>query len=443
MHDWDSRQESAEKFIDDYADVPTAEEAATVVLAGVTKPRTASDASIIFTLWNTMMGSTLLIMPYSFHECGWVLGVAMALVIAYISKYTTAIIVRYGMPLDPSAEFADLAHTFLGRKGWGCALIASLGVCLGAACAMHGYLAKTLDQLFDNEHDDGGFGLKHELTRMLGKHQQGAAAALALIVLFPLVNMPSMSLLARFNSMGVICVLCILLVAIVSATIAGPSPSALESSSIAQPIGTSSKVLGIFSLAFFVQNCSITVFRAAANQQNNERNLRIAYVLVYFTYVGMGLISTVCPPLHNEAALSTFGKRGFLALKQPPQMAGFLLAARVAVLLQCITVYPVLLYFVRAQFFSAFIYRKAYPGVLPVLALNLLLVGTTAAITIGGVDISDILRFTGAFSSLICIYGIPAFLQWRLGTSPVWRRFVILVSLLGTGILCVVVQLLP
>ena len=77
------------------------------------------------------------------------------------------------------------------------------------------------------------------------------------------------------------------------------------------------------------------------------------------------------------------------------------------------------------------------------LVLNLLLVGATAAVTIAEITISDVLRFTGAFASLVCVFTIPALVQWRSGTGPVWARMAVMVSLLALGSLAVVVQLLP
>ena len=71
-------------------------ESALAALAGLEhKPvGSASDASIIFTVWNTMMGSTLLVMPFCFAISGWALGLALMALVAVVSKYTTSIILR-------------------------------------------------------------------------------------------------------------------------------------------------------------------------------------------------------------------------------------------------------------------------------------------------------------------------------------------------------------
>jgi sodium-coupled neutral amino acid transporter 9 len=90
-------------------------------------------------------------------------------------------------------------------------------------------------------------------------------------------------------------------------------------------------------------------------------------------------------------------------------------------------------YIVRAQLFTAFYFKKSYPGLLPVVAINILVLSVTSAITISGMHISDVLRFTGAFCALVCVYGIPAVVQWRQKRPARWKRRAVLVGLLAIG----------
>jgi len=55
----------------------------------------ASSAGIIFTLWNTMMGSTLLVMPYTFQQAGWLLALVLSVVCAVVSQGTCSLILQY------------------------------------------------------------------------------------------------------------------------------------------------------------------------------------------------------------------------------------------------------------------------------------------------------------------------------------------------------------
>ena len=45
----------------------------------------SGSAALVFVLWNTMMGSTLLVMPSCFRESGWLLGLVLAVLCAGVS----------------------------------------------------------------------------------------------------------------------------------------------------------------------------------------------------------------------------------------------------------------------------------------------------------------------------------------------------------------------
>ena len=79
----------------------------------------ANSMGIVFTVWNTMMGSTLLVMPYTFNEAGWLLALILSVVCAATMRYTGGLILYYaeGLMADPAAEFADLARLHFGRAG--------------------------------------------------------------------------------------------------------------------------------------------------------------------------------------------------------------------------------------------------------------------------------------------------------------------------------------
>lgn len=66
-----------------------------------------SSVGIIFTLWNTMMGSTLLVMPYTFQQAGWLLALVLSMVCAVIAQFTCGLILTYdALPSTPIAVHA-------------------------------------------------------------------------------------------------------------------------------------------------------------------------------------------------------------------------------------------------------------------------------------------------------------------------------------------------
>ena len=64
-----------------------------------------SSIGIIFTLWNTMMGSTLLVMPYTFQQAGWLLALVLSMLCAVIAQFTCGLILTYdALPDSPIAR---------------------------------------------------------------------------------------------------------------------------------------------------------------------------------------------------------------------------------------------------------------------------------------------------------------------------------------------------
>ena len=268
---------------------------------------------------------------------------------------------------------------------------------------------------------------------------------IVLVVTLPLANLPSIRLLARLNTVGVFCFGIIMAFAFVSAGVAGVSEDAFDPDELAKP-GSAGIVFGIFSLSFFIHNALITIMRSAATPAHNGRDLTVAFALTWACYIVMGASACICPPLGDIGALSgPLARNGILSLEQPPAMAPVLIIARSAVLIQSMTVYPVLLFIVRSQVFTA-LYGKGYPGPLPVLVLSSLMATITTVFTALGVDIADVLKFAGAGGGLVCCEVLPALIHAKVsrerGALTAWRVLVV-VLLCVFGVMCFALQIIP
>ena len=421
----------------------------------------AGSLGIIFTIWNTMMGSTLLVMPYVFQESGWLLGAAICAFCAMVSQYTCSLILKYAAVLmsSPSAEIADLAEMHFGLVGRYTVFGVGNLVVIGAAAAMHGYCAAVMQELVEFPHEQGGFDW--------GTIPNPKYYALAVLVpCLPLANLPSIRLLARLNTVGVFCFMVLLSFAYSSlnynhralnynqvllsfayssAAYAKVDVNALQQPYLAKP-ASAGIVFGIFSLSFFIHNAVITIFRSSAEPSKNQRNMTVAYTLTWWCYASMGVLTNLCPPMHNLAALaSDNAKNSFLSIPQPAEMANFLIIARLAVLVQSITVYPVMLFIVRSQVFSV-VYRNPYPGPLPVLLLSSAMACMTTALTLAGVHISDVLRFAGAAGAMICSFGLPALIHGKVSREQrqlTFFRTLVVAALCAFGAFSLGIQFIP
>lgn len=83
----------------------------------------------IFSIWNTMVGSSLLTLPWAFAHAGILVGVFIALACAFTSTYSCALIIKNGRGED---DFADVAFKVIGKCGWFFTIFTSVLLMLGA-----------------------------------------------------------------------------------------------------------------------------------------------------------------------------------------------------------------------------------------------------------------------------------------------------------------------
>jgi sodium-coupled neutral amino acid transporter 9 len=429
------------------------------IRAGSGRQNRTGSAGIVFTLWNTMMGSTLLVMPNIFWQSGWVMCTLVSVIVASLATHTAGLVLHHaeGLMADESAELGDLAALHFGKTAKWITFITGSGVLIGAATAMHCYARTVLEHLVEYGPEQGGlcFAAGHEdadgegpCAAALGKYANWVYTLSVLPITVPLANLPTIRLLARIGGVGIFCFLTILAFAFTSAFVSaaehgvqGTDPAEYwrpESASIA---------FGIFSMSFFIHNAHITIMRGAAQPHKNQRNLATAFFLVWICYASMGVASNLFPPGGDFAALgSDDAANGLISLAQPKAMAPFLVLARIAVLVQAITVYPVLLFIIRAQLFSAVYFKKPYPGWMPVLLFSLTLATISSTVALAGIPISVILKFVGSAGGFVCVFCIPALVHaavhWKNGTFSLLR--LLQVSLIcGFGTYALVVQLVP
>ena len=142
------------------------------------------------------------------------------------------------------------------------------------------------------------------------------------------------------------------------------------------------------------------------NPENNARDLFIAFVLVMLSYASVGLL-------------------GFLAFYDPKKAHGginqdflnmfadtnyFAFAAKIALFLQLISVFPTLCFIVRIQFFGL-TFKTLYPGFLWVLLLNFVVCTVGVIFSVFYPNIGTILRFVGPISGMIYIFIFPIWIH--------------------------------
>nr|BBG43568.1 solute carrier family 38 member 9 [Dugesia ryukyuensis] len=89
-----------------------------------TPPGTQSSFITIFSIWNTMMGTSLLSMPWAIQQSGFALGIFLMILVAGLAFYTAYLVLKSteNLPLEPgrtafTSDFSDACKFYLGRPG--------------------------------------------------------------------------------------------------------------------------------------------------------------------------------------------------------------------------------------------------------------------------------------------------------------------------------------
>uniref|UniRef100_A0A7N8WU71 Neutral amino acid transporter 9 n=1 Tax=Mastacembelus armatus TaxID=205130 RepID=A0A7N8WU71_9TELE len=316
----------------------------------------------IFAIWNTMMGTSILSMPWGIKQAGFTLGILILILIGLLMLYCCYIVLKSPKAIpnvDTSDwEFPDVCRHYFGRFGQWSSLIFSMVSLIGAMVV---YWVLMSNFLFNT-----------------GQFIYSTISVVYLIVLvtFKAVRLGFHLEFHWFDSTQIY----------------------VPEFRVLFP-----QLTGVLTLAFFIHNCIITLMKNNRDQKNNVRDLSVAYLLVGLTYLYVGVLifaSFPSPPLSKDCIEPNF-------LDNFPSNDVLVFVARTLLLFQMITVYPLLGYLVRVQVMGQ-IFGNHYPSFLHVLALNILIVGAGVLVARFYPNIGSIIRFSGATCSLALVFVFPA-----------------------------------
>uniref|UniRef100_UPI00358FB59D neutral amino acid transporter 9-like isoform X1 n=1 Tax=Myxine glutinosa TaxID=7769 RepID=UPI00358FB59D len=407
----------------------------------------------IFVIWNTMMGTSLLSIPWGTMQSGFTMGIILIVVVGLIMLYSAYRVLQ--SPKDiagstPEYEFTDVCEWYFGRPGRGLVLAFSMIAICGALIVywvlMSNFLYNTGKYIFDTVNGvnvtdivpkyDGSspvicptpphmhntsLSLKASLKTFSSYwHKQKTVPFYLIVLILPLLNFPSVNFFARFNNIGTLAIFYLIILVTIKVSQLGFHMdvhwiSCNDLHYVPEFRKTFPTMIGILSQAFFLHNCIITVMKNNRHQKNNVRDLSIAYGLVggTYIYVGIFIFSTFpAPPLWKTCIQQNF-------LDNFPNNDILAFVARIFFLFQMITIYPLLAYILRVQLFTE-IYGKTYPSLLHVLVLNIILISSGVAMARLYPQIGTIIRYVGATCSLVFVFVLPhlthILAKWRRGT---------------------------
>ncbi|KAL3869211.1 hypothetical protein ACJMK2_041921 [Sinanodonta woodiana] len=421
----------------------------------------------VFSLWNTMMGTSLLSMPWAIKQAGFINGIVLLIVMAGLMFYTSYRILKCveGQTLDGQlVEFSDVCRRYLGRCAEGVAVLSSLLVLLGGIIIywilMSNFLYNIISFIYryatdgasNSKNDDdaicrgptGSGGSNSSISNVSSslfpsfsssvssgslwlhnEYQDGSqqhplfakiwdeyytVPFFLILILVPLINFKSPTFFTKFNALGTVSVGYLICFVAINMYRWGfhldfsAQPSSPQY--IAQFKGTFPALTGIAALAYFVQNCVVSIMRNQKYPRNNVRDLLIAYVLVALTYVYMGFMFYAAYPLDKNCI-----EDNLLNNLKDTNIIAFI--ARIGLFFQMMCVFPLLSFIFRVQFMHTF-FGILWPGLKYVFLLNLVLVAISVVFAIFLPHIGKIIGFVGAFCGLCYAFALPCLVYMKI-----------------------------
>ncbi|KAG8195441.1 hypothetical protein JTE90_013893 [Oedothorax gibbosus] len=392
----------------------------------------------IFSIWNTMMGSSLLSIPWAIQQAGFACGLSIMFIMGGVCFYTAYRIVnlRSIAELPGSAvEFPDFCRHLLGKWAEWAATFFSLIPLLGGAVVywvlMSNFLFFIGVYAYESIKGDGNSsiplnttypdvycpttfpvnGSSHLLLSTGNStedvfykywNMESTIPFYIAGVFAPLVSLKSPTFFTKLNALGTLSVVYLIIFIIVKGarwgvhfnTVDPLSVNFVHLFQVTFPV-----LVGTLSLSFFIHNCVLSIMRNQKKPENNGRDLAIAYVLVGTTYLVIGGVFFVTFPFEKSCIednlLNNFRSNDLLAV-----------ITRVFLLFQIISLYPLIVYILRVQVMH-FLFGSIYPSWIPVMVLNALVLMICILFNIYLPKVGTIIRYCGAISGLAYIFTLP------------------------------------
>ncbi|XP_018364084.1 PREDICTED: sodium-coupled neutral amino acid transporter 9-like [Trachymyrmex cornetzi] len=337
------------------------------------KPKQSSLVTI-FSIWNTILGSSLLTMPWGIMMAGFFPGIILNLLMSGLCLYTAyRLIVAHAYHGGGSdIEVLDLCRIYLGKWAEHIARIFSIAVLLGATVAYWILMANFLYNSINFIYDSIAGWSTHRVSENIS-YKEGTVSVMYLII-FVVIKSASWGI-----NMGQV---------------------EWTTSWVIRP--TFPALTGLLAMSFFIHNIVINIMQSNRNQEKNGRDLTIAYFLVTLTYIIVGVAFFMCFPLPKSCIEDNL-------LNNFQKWDGLTIGARIVLLFQLVTVYPLLAYMLRIQLLSWIWKRASNRGL--VLFINLVLVSICIIFATFVPYIGTIVRYTGALSGLIYVFTFPNLLH--------------------------------
>ena len=376
-----------------------------------------SDFQTILSIWNIMIGSSIVSIPYNVYYAGIIPTILIGLLYGFICYFTCFIVVRLG---GKEEEFAILVYNYFnygfGKKyakaGRVLQITFNLMINIGATFIYFLIINQNLYpciclflKIFNVDLDED------DLEPHFTKFSLFYCALLVSILVFPLTILKEMGILVKFNSKGIYFVSALLIFVIYSG-ISTMIKDNLHLGYKENPKGNKDIYLHLFgekpglicgtlSLGLFSHSVILPLLKNNRKPQNNQRDLFIGYVLVTLTYIIIGLMGYI--GFSGSDFDADFKDNWFRFYKSDNY---FILVLRILNVIQLVSIFPILFFAVRKQLFSTF-FEQYLSSMFHIIIFSIILLILCIVVLYFCYNtLGKLIGYIGASTALVLIYGI-------------------------------------
>ena len=372
----------------------------------------------IFSIWNTMVGSNIVSLPYNVYCAGIIPTIFICILYGYVCYYSGTIYARLGKNED---NFCMVTYNYFyyafgvkyAKAGKYIYIIFELLMNVGAAFIFFLIINQNLYpcvcfflRLFDVELDDNDF------TPYFNQFSIIYCALILCFILFPLTILKEMRILTKISAYGVYFVSFLLFFVIYTgfASLAKDSfrieyKENIEGNKV-RNIFLFGKNIGLLagniSVGFFSHAVIIPIMKKNKNQEKNKRDLFLAFLFVVVTYIVIGIFGYI--GFSGSDFKSNYEKNWFRFFKSDNI---FILILRIFSVFQLISIFPLILFVDRTTIFTNFV-RSYIDKLKPIIIFSIIALLLCILILYFFYDLlPELIGFIGAGSAIILVYSFP------------------------------------
>lgn len=380
------------------------------------KDKLQPSSTIVFSLANTMMGPTLLLLPLSVVNVGLLTSTIVAIILCAVSYKTCNLTHLHANPDE--FEYISAIDRILG-KTWKYVYVLFSIIILWMAGII--YFLSLCDVIYSAIQLIFDVTLVAESTISFKSFSYQYVGIIIMGSICWLFFLPRLGRILDLTEKGIysIAVETIFLIYLGIKTMASGHASFVfykdppdETSIGATTSASLSYTIGVYAMAFVIHNAVVAIVRKNKNQANNSRDVGYAYIITLFFYIITGIFGAIGLYSKSGLQLNTVLSDSLYDRNDMPTFV-FAIISQLMSAFQLITVLPVLNNIIRTQVFIMIWGEDGFPPKFALVIFNIVFILTFLIVQLLDISPNTVMSYAGAFVGFVIVYLVPIYIHLK------------------------------